>query len=135
MVAVRDESTDANIIYVDGVEQGQNESLIIRPDSTRTRPPLTSATQTSDFYFDGLIDEVALYDRALPQDEIQSTLRRRAGMGNGVQSLRPAPAADAGDDQADVKETTVVTLDGTVQSPGYAGATITYLWEQMPGTR
>ena len=49
--------------------------LIIRPGSARQRPPLTSAGSISGagFYFDGLIDEVALYDRALDRwTEIQA---------------------------------------------------------------
>ncbi len=83
------------------------------------------------FHFDGLIDEVALYDRALPQTEIQE--HHDAGrLGKGVDTLRPEPVADAGADQT-VEEATEVTLDGSNSSDA-DGAIVSHRWEQTDGT-
>ena len=83
------------------------------------------------FHFDGLIDEVALYDRALPQTEIQE--HRDAGL-CWVMALKhcapnrlPMPV----DDQT-VNETTEVTLDGSNSSDA-DGAIVSHLWEQTGG--
>ena len=89
----------------------------------------------SRFRLTGSLDEVALYGQALTPDEIEDHFD--AGeVGKGIESLRPPPVADAGDDIDNVKEeTTGVTLDGTGSDEGYADAPITtYLWEQTAGT-
>ena len=136
VVAVRDDSTDDNIIYVDREERGRTKH-----DYTAGFWSATAALNIGwlnlapYYYFDGFIDEVALYDRALPLAEIQA--HYDAGLlGNGIETLRPAPEAVADGNPTNPKETTVVTLDGTGSSVGYAGTTITsYLWEQTAGTQ
>jgi tRNA A37 threonylcarbamoyladenosine biosynthesis protein TsaE len=50
-------------------------------------------------------------------------------LGNGVQSLRPPPIANAGADQ-DVSEGATVTLDGSTST----GRNLTYAWTQTAGT-
>jgi hypothetical protein len=89
---------------------------------------------TPGFYLNGSIDEVALYDRALPKEEIDE--HYAAGLeGKGIGSLNPAPVADAGSPQADVESGSAVTLDGSNSTSGDDGETITaYLWEQTDGT-
>ena len=131
VVAVRDESTDDNIVYVDGVEQGRvNHNYVTRFGSATAALNIGWLDSGLGFYFDGLIDEIALYDRALPQTEIQE--HHDAGrLGNGIDTLRPEPIADAGDDQT-VNETTEVTLDGSNSSDA-DGAIDSHLWEQTGG--
>ena len=133
IVAVRDGSTNDNSIYVDGAVQG---SSVIQGFSagfgSQTATLNIGYLDLAPFYrFGGLIDEVALYNRALPLNEIQD--HYTAGLaGNGVQTLRPAPVADAGNDQS-VTEGDMVTLDGT-GSTDENGTIATYSWEQTGGT-
>ncbi len=75
------------------------------------------------FRFQGLIDEVALYDRALTETEIQQHFDE--GMqGHGIETLVPGPEADAGPDQIVFDE---ITLDGSL-STHPTGASMTYQW-------
>ena len=85
----------------------------------------------NDFHFEGVIDEVALYDRALTVDEIDDHFVAGSA-GLSVTSLRPEPVADAGDNQS-VTEGDPVTLDGTGSSDA-DGTIVTYQWEQTDGT-
>ncbi|MBC2710754.1 MAG: LamG domain-containing protein [Desulfosarcina sp.] len=118
VVAVRDDSASPdgdNIIYVDGFEQGRvSHNYVTRFGSATADLNIGWLDTGTSFYFDGLIDEVALYDRALPLAEIQE--HHYAGLqGNGIVTLRPGPVADAGADDAD-------------------GAIVSYLWEPTAGT-
>ena len=64
VVAVRDESSDANIVYVDGVEQGRvNHNYGTRFGSATAALNIGWLDTETGYHFDGLIDEVALYDR------------------------------------------------------------------------
>ena len=129
VMAVRDNDSDENFIYVDGVLQGSSTFDYTAGFGSSTAA-LNIGHFNSSFYFDGLIDEVALYDRALTVTEIQE--HSNAGQqvpGQGVRSLRPEPTASAGDDQ-DVTEDTEVTLNGA----GSTGRSITYAWTQQSGT-
>jgi hypothetical protein len=132
VMAVRDDTTDDNIIYVDGVEQGRvNHNYVTGFGSATASLNIGWLNTGTGFHFDGLIDEVALYDRALSLTEIQE--HRDAGLlGNGIETLRPEPVADAGLDQT-VSEATEVTLDGSNSSDA-DGAIVSYLWEQTGGT-
>ena len=134
VVAVRDNSASPdgdNIIYVDGIEQGRvSHNYVTWFGSVTASLNIGWLDLGTGFHFDGLIDEVALYDRALPLAEIQE--HRDAGLlGNGIETLRPEPVADAGADQT-VKETNEVTLDGSNSSDA-DGAIVSYLWEQESG--
>jgi uncharacterized membrane protein len=135
VVAVRDATSgpngDNNILYVDGVEQGREPHTYTAGFGSATADvnmgwldfPLTT-----NFPYDGLLDEVALYDRALSESEIVA--HRDAGLdGNGVESLRPEPLASAGADQT-VEEGDTVTLDGSASSDAPNGAIVDFLWEQ-----
>ena len=84
------------------------------------------------FYFDGMLDEVALYERALPQVEIQD--HHTTGLsGISLEAAQPAPVAVAAASQTSVKELVEVTLDGTGSADGDNNIT-SYLWEQTAGT-
>jgi hypothetical protein len=141
-VAVRDSSDipspgGQNLLYVDG-----KLDVAALPATYNTGFDSTADLNigywnfdsTPSNHLDGILDEVALYDRALTPAEIQE--HYDAGLlGNGVQTLRPPPVADAGDDQANVIENTEVTLVGSDSDEGYAAAPITtYLWKQTAGT-
>ena len=135
VVAVRDESIDTNLIYVDGVLQDSDIIDYTGNGFLSSLAPLNigelDLLNPGDFNVDGLLDEIALYDRALPLSEIQTHFNAGAA-GNGVETLRPAPTAEAGPAQSNVKGTTTVTLDGSGSTIGYAGTTIsTYLWEEV----
>ena len=140
VVAVRDRNAGAagqNLLYVDGKLDVAALNVVYNTgfDSTADlNIGYWDFNGTPSFHLGGMLDEVALYDRALDPDEIED--HYDAGVaGNGVQTLRPPPDADAGDDLSDVmKALRMVTLDGSGSGIGYAGTTITYLWEQMPGT-
>ena len=138
VVVMRDKYNESNIIYVDGVSDASEVQSYSGDGFLFDAAPLSigwlDLIGVGEFRLSGLLDEVALYDRALVPDEIEA--HYTSGLaGDGVQTLRPAPVADAGTDQTGVKETTTVTLDGGASTPGYAGAAIsTYLWEQTAGT-
>ena len=137
VVAVRDGVNDKILLYVDGEEKGSSDvNYTAGFDSTSSALNIGWLNLNPFYYFGGALDEIALYDRALdPVNDIQAHYNAGWNDGKGIDSSRPAPVADAGDDLSDVKEgTTMVTLDGSGSGIGYAGTTVTYLWEQMPGT-
>ena len=85
----------------------------------------------ADFYFEGVIDEVALYNKAMTQADV--TEHYNTGDGNErITALRPAPTANAGTDiQAVGNGSATVTLDASGSST-YTGATITgWAWTQV----
>ena len=135
VVFVRNGSTGDNILYVDDndtaattVNQGFTNGFI-SDDATLN---IGYLKRSPFYYFDGFIDEVAIYSRVLTPTEIAA--HRTAGAsGNSVDSLRPAPTANAGNDVSTTEGATV-TLNGTASST-YAGETITgYVWTQTAGT-
>jgi hypothetical protein len=132
VVAVRDATGGNNILYVDGVEQGRETSVTYTTGFGSSAADINMGwldfPATSNFPYDGLLDEVALYDRALDVDEIDA--HYAAGLlNNGVESLRPEPLAAAGADQT-VEEGDAVTLDGSASSDAPNGAIVDFLWEQ-----
>ena len=121
----------ANILYVDGVEQGRVDSVTYANGFDHATAKVNIGRLDylpSDFFFDGLIDEVAIYDRALPQTEIAAH-HTEGLLGNGILTLRPEPFADAGPDQS-VLINAPVTLDGSGSSDD---GPLAYLWEQTTG--
>jgi len=73
IVAVRDESTDENRLYVDGIlEDWATYNYTAGFDADTTLGIGYMAYHLNpDYYYDGLLDEVALYGRALTLLEIQ----------------------------------------------------------------
>ena len=138
VVAVRDDSLGAggtNLLYVDGDLQDSEIINYTNGFFSNSASINIGYLNTGGFFrLEGLLDEVAIYDRALPEDEIDA--HRDAGLGgNSVESLRPAPSAIADADPTNPTENTEVTLDGTGSSPGApyfgAGSAIaSYLWEE-----
>ncbi len=125
VVVVRDESINTNLIYTDGVLQ---DSAVV--DYTGGFFSNSAALNIGwfdfqDFFrFQGLIDEVALYGRALAQAEIQQ--HHSAGLtGQGIETLVPEPVANAGPDQIVFDE---ITLDGSL-STHPDGVIMFYQWQ------
>jgi len=74
IVVVRDESTNENRLYVDGVkEDWATHDYGAGFDATTTLGMGYMAYHgTPDYYYDGLLDEIALYSRALSETEIKT---------------------------------------------------------------
>ncbi|GBE31897.1 hypothetical protein BMS3Bbin05_00800 [bacterium BMS3Bbin05] len=71
IVAVRDYNTREIILYVDGEERGRvKEYLTVGLDSTTADLNIGWLNTTPFFYFNGTIDEVALYNKALTPTEV-----------------------------------------------------------------
>ena len=72
LVAVRDESTNTNLLYVDGVlEDSDTYNYLANFDATTTLGiGYMAYNHTPDYYYDGELDEIALYKRALTAAEI-----------------------------------------------------------------
>lgn len=83
IVAVRDNSTNMNRIYVDGVEEGaETYDYTIGFNATTTIGLGYMAFNNSPRYFyNGLLDEVAIHNRALTPEEIRSSYTKtKAGV-------------------------------------------------------
>jgi len=73
IVAVRNDTNDKNSLFVDGVEENYaTYDYTAGFDATTSLGIGYMAYHlTPDYYYDGIIDEIALYDRALSVSEIQ----------------------------------------------------------------
>ena len=107
IAAVRDDAAGMNIIYVDGAVV-DTAYYNYTADFAESVPVNLGYIDLSDNYnYDGLVDEVALYDRALSQSEIQAHYTDGLA-GNGYCSETPEPevpdvsnvvlASDSGND-------------------------------------
>ncbi|GBE00245.1 hypothetical protein BMS3Abin07_02294 [bacterium BMS3Abin07] len=80
VVAVRDYSTGEIIIYVDGVEINRaHETLTTGFGSTTADLNIGWLNTTPYFYFNGTIDEVALYNKALTSTEVSDHYKTGSG--------------------------------------------------------
>ncbi len=70
VVGMRD-SGDDRVIYVDGQERGRNTDYFAGQNFNRTVTLKIGSHVTAQRFFNGLIDEVRIYNEALPQAEIQ----------------------------------------------------------------
>jgi hypothetical protein len=73
LVAVRDESLDENRLYVDGalVDWATHDYTAGFEASTTLDIAYMAYNGTPDYFYDGLLDEIALYQRALTEPEIE----------------------------------------------------------------
>ena len=134
VVAVRKADTDEHFLYVDGnletVTSTESGTIDMGFGSSAN---LQIGYTDGDFYFTGLIDELALYNRALSSSDVTSHFTTGDG-GQSLTVLRPEPTANATTTTPNVFEGATVTLDGTGSST-YTGATITgYQWSQTDTT-
>ena len=75
IVGVRDAGSDKNYLYVDGVEEGMLDTPLYSPTGNFSSDmPITMGAydEPINYYLDGTMDEIVLYDRALPANEIGS---------------------------------------------------------------
>ena len=81
IVAVRDNSTNQNFLYVDGVLEASvmHDYTADFGTSTALGIGYMAYHLTPDYYYDGLLDEVALYSKALSQAEILNHYNNGSG--------------------------------------------------------
>ncbi len=125
-------------LYVDGNPVG---TLPVKtpPDSTSTNPLRIGAnSQANNKNFQGAIDEVRVWDRALPALEIldQFSLGIIDSAGELVYmdgiSYDASPIAKAGSDRQ-VQENAIVSLNGAASFDPYGDAITSYSWSQLSG--
>ncbi|BBO77675.1 hypothetical protein DSCW_50920 [Desulfosarcina widdelii] len=87
VVAVRDGNN--NLLYVDGaLQDSDNTPAFTRGFGSGASELNIGWLDQGDYYFDGLLDEVAVYGRALPQSEIED--HYDAGLqGDGIETANP----------------------------------------------
>ncbi len=71
IVGVFDRTADTGLIYVNGTKKAESTSMTIDPVSNAAATKIGCRSDTTDFAFDGIIDEVRIYDRALSASEVQ----------------------------------------------------------------
>ena len=136
LVAVRDVAADTITLYVDG--STSNDLTITDP----TDADFVSANNRSinigwlnhtsgTYHLTGSLDEIAIYDSALSDADVGLHYDAAMADGVGIDQLRPAPIAEAGDDQT-VAVGATVELDGGASSDTYGGIDA-WLWEQTDG--
>ena len=69
LAVVWDDTTNVTMVYLNGVSKGQNTSLVTNSIIQPLR--IGSYDATTDGFFDGTIDDVRVYNRALTYDEIK----------------------------------------------------------------
>jgi hypothetical protein len=92
VVAVRDNGADMNRLYVDGVkvDSAYHDYTAGFEAATAIGIGFMAYAGTPDYFYDGSLDEIALYSRALSDDEIQQ--HYTAGM-NGIGYCTDTPVA------------------------------------------
>ena len=78
VAAVYDQATGTRLIYVNGTEAARRQDPPITLSTNTLDLVLGGAQRTRDLPFKGLLDEVTLYHRALPEAAIQRLYRRQA---------------------------------------------------------
>jgi hypothetical protein len=127
VVLVRDAFANKVRFYVNAVATFDGT---VTPGGFGSLTPVTIGYLGLDipYRFDGLIDEVAIYNRTLSGLEIGDHFA--AGQaGKSVTSLRPPPVAVAGADQ-----NVTVGAEVTLSAAGSTGTDLTYLWTQTAPT-
>ncbi|MHA2244899.1 MAG: LamG-like jellyroll fold domain-containing protein [Candidatus Hodarchaeales archaeon] len=84
VVAVIDKTTDSVQLYIDGVANGSVGDITSKTISVTTALRIGARSHTSaDYHFDGYLDDVAVFSRALSSDEVadfyQTSGRRMMG--------------------------------------------------------
>ena len=73
IVGVRDAGADKNYLYVDGILENMLEAPLYTGNFSSDMPITMGAyDEPTNYYLDGTLDEVVLYDRVMPANEIGS---------------------------------------------------------------
>jgi hypothetical protein len=124
IVAVRDDSTNEIRIYVDGRGEGSESATYSAGFESQTAALNIGWLDLSHgYHFAGIVDEVALYDRALSLDEIRQHYDE-GGTGPGY-CINPNIAVDKAASPMVVYLDNKVTYTYTVTNPGDAPLSIT----------
>ena len=75
LTLVAERSTDYIRLYVDGVQEASVSNSVIGNDNDNTASVLVGTERTSVLFFDGLIDNVRMYNRALSASEVMQLYR------------------------------------------------------------
>jgi Concanavalin A-like lectin/glucanases superfamily/K319L-like, PKD domain len=88
IVAVRDASTGRNILYVDGTEEANSVVAYNAATdfSSATIPLKIGHFDPANNHFEGSLDEIAIYDRALSADEVAAHFDAGDG-GDGIETV------------------------------------------------
>lgn len=70
IVAVRDGNANINRLFVDGVEETSETNVVLTGDLANSSP-INIGYMNNEYYYGGLLDEIAIYNRALFAAEIQ----------------------------------------------------------------
>ena len=102
IVFVRDDSAGVqkNILYVDGVVERELDVVYATGNFGSATAPINIGYLGSGFRFNGAIDEVAVYMRALPQTEIEQNFNAKANL-CGATALETLTVGDLNDDGRD----------------------------------
>ena len=124
IVFVREESLDENRLYVDGIleDLGTHNYTAGFEAATTLGVGYMAYNGNPDYYYDGLLDEVALYDRALTLPEIeQHYLNGLSGMGYCLEQPTAPTIISTPVTQAYVGEPYTYDVDATgTPEPNYA---------------
>lgn len=119
VVAVRDADTGRNRLYVDGKEEGSVEANYVSGfDSTTDALNIGWLNRYQGYHFDGIVDEVALYDRALSTEEVEHHYNE--GDAYPGYCINPDISINKTASRMVVRSEDVVTYTYTVTNPGDA---------------
>ena len=117
IVAVRDASVDEIRVYVDSVPEGvASVAYSTGFDSSTAALNIGWLNRLGGYHFEGVVDEVALYDRALSQDEIDQHYEE--GESSPGYCINPHIAVSKAVDPGVVYVEEWVTYTYTVTNPG-----------------
>ena len=91
LVVIRDESTNSNYLYVDGVLEasGTYDYLADFSGNTPLNIGYMAYNYTPDYFYDGKLDEIAIFDRALSAAEVAEHYNAGLGMKLCRENLEP----------------------------------------------
>lgn len=98
IVAVRDNSTNMNRIYVDGVEEdaAAYDYTLGFAANTTVGIGYMSFEGTSRYFYEGLLDEIAVHDKALTPGEIRNQYNKGIAGAGKCEDFTPGPGPVTG---------------------------------------
>jgi len=78
LTLVAERATNYVRLYVDGVQEASVSNSVFGNDNDNTASVLVGTERTSVLFFDGLIDNVRIYNKALSVDEVMQLYKMGA---------------------------------------------------------